>query len=100
MGYPLPHLPVHGKEHLTSTGFESEPSHLPSLYLGGILNLSSQPEALIFFLHTPGLPFPVSEQLLAPSMLDTFQPEVAGPQAAILGPWSVRHCQVHHPCTQ
>lgn len=85
MGSPLPHLPVHGKEHLTPTGFESEPSHLPSLYLGDILNLVS-PKALLLFLHTPGLTFPVLEQLLALSMLDTFQPEVAGPQAAILGP--------------
>lgn len=81
---PLYHICQYMAKNLTPTGFESEPSHLPSLYLGDILNPVS-PKALLLFLHTPGLTFPVLEQLLALSRLDTFQPEVSGPQAAILG---------------
>lgn len=83
-GSPLPHLPVHGKEPLTTTDLESDPDHLTSVYLGGILNLVS---AKRFYVSCTILEllFPVLGQLLAPSLLDTFQPEVAGPQAAVLG---------------
>lgn len=82
VGSPLPHLP--GKEPLTATELERDPDHLTSVYLGGILNLVS---AKRFYVSCTILEllFPVLGQLLAPSLLAPLQPEVAGPQAAVLG---------------